>query len=560
MPELKTMPVSVIPPTTLAQMPATMPAARTTDAGGRMAPKGRAPRAATVPQAEAPVVERPVIYPDERAEICRGVNAICEHHAVQILDWVTEAQYQARMMARQPGSEAGQWVFGDVFMLRDCEGNKVRCLNNLDNRPFDERWCKGLMQTILKFQWAGSITVSELVKLVYGKAGMKDWKDAAGVLHKVGDVIEMCAGTINGSSISVSRTGRVESGQHSLCALILACQVYRAAARGTYPEWDKFLETYQPKSGWKDRGPAPVIETILVTGLSEDQRVLMTVDNCKPRSEMDVLYTSDIFVKHRGQPSKRQELARMTAVCFDMFWKRTQRQGYKTHGEMMQVIGDHPRLIKAVEHLFVQNADAPAGAAVSAGGKLITNLGLSAGQSSCLMYLMGCSASDGDAYRNGKPAPKEKGLDWSRWDKAKDFWAMLGGNAGFEPVRRALLTKVVNFDNSVSLELSGGVAQQTKFTILAKAWEVFVSEGRQFTDLDLAEGGCLHLHYTPASESVVDGKVVYTSASLAEDAADFGGIDVPGKEDVESEGTPRTQAEMDAAKETARLGRAEVAS
>jgi hypothetical protein len=48
--------------------------------------------------------------------------------------------------------------------------------------------------------------------------------------------------------------------------------------RGTYPEWDKFLETYQPKSGWKDRGPAPVIETILVTGISEDRRVLMTVE------------------------------------------------------------------------------------------------------------------------------------------------------------------------------------------------------------------------------------------------------------------------------------------
>lgn len=554
MPTISEMPATPTPPAPIQQK-------REVDERGRIKPAVKLKKKDEPPAklTEAPEVQRPVIYPEEVAEICKGANAITERDADIILDWVTESQYQARQMKRNPGTEAGQWTYGDVYMLRDNENNKVRCLNNLDNRPFDERWCNGLTQTILKFQWAGTITISELVEYVYGKSGMEAWTSPDGKQYQIGDMIQLSAGTINGSSIGLSRTGRVESGQHSLCALKKACQIYRAAPKGTYPEWDEYLAKYGDRHDWGPNGlPGPVIETILVKGLSEDRRVLMTVDNCKPRSEADVFYTSDIFVKLRDLPAKRQEMSRMLATCVDMFWKRTKRQGYKTHTEVMQMVQDHPKLIKAVEHLFQENVDVRRNAEGKlVGGYHISNLGLSAGQAACMCYLMGCSASDGDEYRNGKPAPREKGLDWSRWDKAKQFWSMIGDDVGFEPVRRALLTKVINDPSTDegTITLGGGLMQRSKLTILAKAWEVFCDEGRQFTELDLKEGGCLFLHYVPArSESVkqADGtiKVINSPAELIEDAADFGGIDVPEKSGEEAgSNKPMTEEQMMAERE-----------
>ena len=547
MPSISTMPTATPAKPAerpLAQMPATLPASSNGTPAKQVQP-------------QPPEKVRPVIYPEERAEICKGANALVERDIDVILGWMTEQQYQARMMAEVPGTEAGAWTFGKgpdaVYLLVDAEGNKVRCLNNLDNRPFDERWCKGLAQTILKFQWAGSITITELAEFVYGKKGMKPWTSPDGKVYQVGDLVQMSAGTINGSSMSISRTGRVESGQHSGCALKLANQMYRAAPRGTYPEWDAYLEKHSTRHDWKGGVPGPVLETILVTGLSEDRRVLMTVDNCKPRSTMDVLYTSEIFQKHREQPAKRQELSRMLAACGSFFWKRTKRQGYETHAEFMQMVQDHPKLIKCVEHLFAENADGTKQVGgKKTGGYLISNLGLSAGQAACLCYLMGCSASDGDAYRNGKPAPREKGLDWSRWDRAKDFWSLIGGHDGFKPVRDIMQQKLVHVGGDV-VELSGGLGQASKLAVLAKAWAVWHTEGRQFTDLDVAEGGCLHLHYTAARTEQVGDKVVEHPASLVEDAADFGGVDVP--RDDQADDAPPTASELEAAKEQALAAR-----
>lgn len=519
---------------------------------------------------------RPVIYPEVRAEVCHGANAITEADADTILDWVPESEFQRRKQKEQPGTEANAWTYGDVYMLRDAStttdkgvpnGEKVRCLNNLDNRPFDERWSLGLTQTILKFQWAGTITISDVIQQVYGQpdVGMQPWTAPDGKTYQIGDLIEMSAGTINGSSIGLSRTGRVESGQHSLCALKRACQMYRNAPKGTYPEWDEYLSKHADRHNFGKYAPGPVIETILVTGLSEDRRVLMTVDNCKQRTEADVFYTSDIFVKLRGNPGKRQEMSRMMAACVDLFWKRTDRKGYKTHSEVMQMVVDHPKLIKAVEHLFTENSEAlrnDDGKVI--GGNLISHLGLSAGQAACLCYLMGCSASDGDEYRNGKPAPKEKKLDWSRWDKSKEFWAMIGSHEGMEPLRRALLTKIISGGDvgEDGIELSGGLAQRSKLCLLAKAWKTFAEERTRFTELDLQEGGCLHLRYSPASSKTVkqaDGsdKVIESQAELLEDPADFGGIDVPQRGDTDGETKPKTKEELEREKEEIRKRRFE---
>ena len=66
---------------------------------------------------------------------------------------------------------------------------------------------------------------------------------------------------------------------------------------------------------FNDKGEltGPVLETIVITGISEDALVTMTVDNCKPRSATDVLYTSALF---RNLPvAQRAEYSRMTAAA-----------------------------------------------------------------------------------------------------------------------------------------------------------------------------------------------------------------------------------------------------
>jgi hypothetical protein len=508
----------------------------------------------TPPPAEFVEHHRPVIYPTVRAEVCAGKNAITEAMARQILDWETEGEFQSRMMLQNPGTTKDMWTYGDVYMLKDEDGNKVRCLNNLDNRPFDETWSRGLAQSILRFQWAGAITIDEMVEFIYGNELSEPWvHPETGQVYNPGDTIILPAGTINGSTIVLSRTGKVESGQHSLCALILAHQMWWKNRRA-YPQWDNVKNDAGELTG-------PVIETVLITGVSEDRRVIMTVDNCKPRSEADVFYTSELFVKLRDFPGKRKEMSRMLASCVDFFWRRTAAQGYKTHAEVMALIERHPRIMKALEHIFTENADAKRAADGSLiGGRLISNLRLSPGHATALLYLMGCSASDGDAYRNGKPAPMEKGLDWSRWDKAKEFWALIGGSQAFAPVREAL-GRLVETDKDSEDNPGLGGREVEKLAILAAAWKVFVEEGRHFTELDLTEGGCLCLTYTlPTRELVRRGEEmveVYTPAQLAQDDPDFGGIDVPGrKKEQTPESAPLTKEQLEAERERIRVEKA----
>lgn len=578
-----------------AKQTAQQPAATTpTPAAPRTRKKAAAP--APADETPKPSTDRPVVYPVVRAEVCMGSNALTEKHAEVILWWTTEQQFQSMGMAQNEGMEAGAFAFKDNYMLTDEEGNKIRCLNNLDNRPFDEKWSRGLAHSLLTFGWAGSITVGGEAEYVYGKPNMRGtanspvpWIAPDGKTYNVGDLVKMPAGTINGSSICLSLTARVESGQHSLVGLKLANQMYHAATTvhgvaekdfledadgnaATYPHWDRYLAANADKHSWGTDSfgnpmlPGPVLETILVVGLSEDQRVLRTVDEVKPRSPLDLFYTSPIFQAERDRPRKREEMSRMMAAATDLFWQRSGRQGYRTNGELMDMVMAHPRLIKCVEHLFTLNDDGKAEGGKAKPGKLISVLGLSAGRSACLMYLMGSSTSDGDEYRNGRPSPKERGLDWTLWDTAKEFWRQLAGvklntksewvkddDDGFGPVRQALILKEAIAEGH-AVDLTGGLAAKSKLCVLARAWAVWVVEGRQFTELDLAPGGCLHLRYTPASEDVVDGRVVDVPAALVEDAADFGGIDVPGKE--EQDGTQAPVVDLEASKEEARKARA----
>lgn len=391
----------------------------------------------------------------------------------RVLGWETEKEYQARMVKEKGGSPDNYQYLDDYHCL-NVAGEKVRTSNNANNRSFDDKWCQSLIHTLLYGQWAGPITIP--------------------------------GETVNGETVRISKYARVISGQHQGTACILADEHLQYARAHDNPDKYPF---------WKGKDSV-VLETVVIRGMSEDPRVLMTVDYCKPRSVADVFFTSELF--RNTTNNRRKELCRMLAMASDMLWDRTDTRGYKTHPEMVAFVDRHPKLIECVTHIFEENGE----------GKRISKLRLSPGQCAALLYIMGSSGekTDVDVYRNETP-PSEANLDWEPWERAQEFWVLLGSDKGFAPVRRALgLLLESAADNDENLGLGGRLPE--KLAILARAWERFKdhvdASGPPFTDEDLGEDGCLFLNYTNLDEKgdkLPDGRIDLV------DIAEFYGIDAP---------------------------------
>lgn len=441
-------------------------------------PQPQADEAPAPPKPDLPVVYTKLSVLERSTTSEHGPLTVAEIKEV-ILNWETEREYQARMVREKPGSKPEHWLFGDVYHCLDTDKVKVRCWNNANNRPFDADWCEDLVHTILAGQWAGPLTLP--------------------------------GETINGETVRISRYGRVLSGQHQGTACVLAderLQKARAAglAEDKYPFWTGHDHV--------------VIETLVITGLSEDERVLRTIDYVKPRTTADMLYTMELF--RNNTPKERQELTRMLSAAIDLLWTRTDTQGYRTHPEVCGFLERHKRLLKCVEYLFIENASR------ADGGRRISKLRIGAGHAAALCYLMGSSGpkTDGDVYRNESP-PSERGLDWSYWDRAREFWSGLAGDRAFMPVRVALGRLVESDAGSADNQGQGGRAPE-KLAILAKAWELYrdhpATAGPPFTENDLVDGGELCLSYSDLDDKgnrLPDGQIKLL------DVADFYGIDCP---------------------------------
>ncbi len=477
------------------------------------------PAPTTLPVAEVPPTSNGEVSPAETATVfydkldIKERSTASEHGPItvqemkELLWWETEKEFQVRMCKKNPESKPDHWVYGEDFHCRNTKGEKVRTWNNAQNRPFDENWCKDLVHTILSGQWAGPLTVP--------------------------------GETINGETIRISRYKRVLSGQHQGSALILADE-YLANARAQLGE----EATDRKYPTWKGKDH-PVLETIVITGLSEDRRVLMTIDYCKPRSEADVFYTSDVFKS--CTPQERNELCRMLAAALDLLWVRTDARGYKTHPEIVGLLDRHKTMLKCVEYLFKLNS-----AKAEEGGRRISKLQFSAGQAAGLDYIMASSGpkTEGDTYRNENP-PTEKGLDWSYWDKAFEFWGKFAKSEAFLPVRKAL-GRLMESSSTNDENIGMGGRLSEKLAIICKAWIVFKdhpeSAGAPFTEEDLLDDGALSLSYTDIDDKgkkLPDGKVKLL------DIADFFGIDSPEVVQSKSSKTappappPPTQEEID---------------
>ena len=499
-----------------------MPKAKPAKAKPVVAPKPPAPPQA--PPAPAPAGNMPIVYPTvefTEYSTTSPKGPLTIERMKTILWWETEKEYQARMVAENPGTKPEHWLFGEngpkikdasgaeigfqPIHCRNVAGEKVVCWNNAGNRSFDDEWEKNLIHTVLYGQWAGPFTIP--------------------------------GETINGEAIRISKYGRVLSGQHQMTACIHAGEfLAKARADGVdnptnpkYPVWKAHAE--------------PFLETLVITGLSEDPRVLMTVDYVKPRTTADVFYTSKLFKSLAAL--ERKELCKLLSTAVDTLWTRTDARGYRTHPEVVAFLDRHRKLLGCVEYIYKENK----------AGRKISRLRLNPGHCAALMFIQASSGpkTDGDAYRNEMP-PTEKNLDWSYWDKAEEFWTLLASGTDFEPVRIALGRLVDSDANSAENQGMGGRIPE-KLALIASAWERWKDHGKgdPFEDADLEPGGILCLNYSDLDDKgnkLPDGQIKLI------DTNDFFGIDCPPKISEHNDPPVQyTKEEMDKALEDLRKRR-----
>jgi hypothetical protein len=348
----------------------------------------------------------------------------------------------------------------DNYLLVDENGKKVQCVNNAHNRPFNETWARTLAQDILNGHWRD-----------------------------------------NGEAIVIGKSGQVLSAQHRLVGLVLADQLWRGK---NAPHWKSKSST------------PPVIESTLSLGVSEEPATIRTLDNVRPRTLSDVLYTEE-NVFGRLSAANRKEAIRNLDYAIRFLWNRTGQgnpsygsfTSYRTHSESLDFFHRHPHLAQIVEHITSINERPKAkdeNGKVVTGPAPITQVAGSAGVAAGIEYLASCSASDEDqvaAYHQAEPPAEKKGkkdlLDWSLLEKALAF---------FEELPHVEQVREVMIDLLPAMEGDLKVSQAVKAAVIVKAWEHY-KDDRSFSAEDI----------TP--ETVVDG---FGNRILAESPT-LGGID-----------------------------------
>lgn len=266
--------------------------------------------------------------------------------------------------------------WGDDYLLRDLSGNKVRCTNNMRNRPLTMSSVAALMQEMLKGRWR-----------------------------------------LNGETIILGTDGTLLNGQHTLCALVLAEEERTIGKRADH---------------WQQYQPHPMtIEKVVVTGIATDDSTVNTMDVCKPRSLAEVIYRSEYFANVK--PSQRKAISRATDYAVRLLWKRTGAfmdafAPRRTHAESLDFIQRHPSLLKAVQHVVEED------------DKGSISKFLTVGYSSAMLYLMATSATaDDSCLQYQQQTPTEATLSLELWDKACEFWVVFGaGGDSLRPLKYAL--------------------------------------------------------------------------------------------------------------------------
>ncbi len=230
--------------------------------------------------------ERPVVYDEISANVCIGDTAITVDDAKELLGWQEETD---------------QEKFGSNYLLQDSRGRKIRCTNNIANRPINQANLLTLKQEHLRRRWR-----------------------------------------FNGEPIIVGKSALLANGQHTLISLILAAQ-----------EWEDDREKWGEY--W---GTEPTMEKLIISGVEEDDATINTMDTCKPRSLWEVIYRSVYFSSLSSKD--RRNCARAADYAVRLLWHRTGAEldafaPRRTHAESLDFIARHSRILECVKHVYEED-------------------------------------------------------------------------------------------------------------------------------------------------------------------------------------------------------------
>jgi hypothetical protein len=436
-----------------------------TKAAEKPAPvKGKRPVPAKQP-VKPPRVEKPAqpqrvqIYPSEE-ERAQGTKYI----------WV--GCYGENAMKVQDSKDLLGWTVvkakeGSHFT--DRLGNHVVCENNLINREID--WGK----------------VEQLVSVHLRKHadGKPCWE-------------------FNGEDILIGMYGSVLNGQKSMIAHVLADQDRELDPEGKGRFWGSTAIT---------------MEKGIKYGLSEEDRVVNTLDTAQPRTLKDVMYRSEYFQDMTVE--RRSTASKIGGYAVKMVWSRTGAGSvafspYMTHDAACEFLDRHPRILDAVRWVAEKNkGQVEVVVGVGDDGQLkkgkrgVVERIIEPTRAAAILYLMGMSATNSAAYRYAKPAPSEDAVDDSRWQAAIDFWeALIHDDPALDEVRSVL--HGLGADNP-----SGRASPDERVTVLWLAWKLWL-EGTPVDDPALVTP--TYTRYTDPETGVTE--TYFTSRW------NFGGVDI----------------------------------
>lgn len=394
--------------------------------------------------------EKRKVYPQLQIKLCSGKDALTATDMMELLGW-------------EPEEEKGE--YGEDFLLVDEHDRKIRCTKNLNNRWYDHQRALRYAYAVLNKQWAGP-------------SANPEW-------------------TVNGDPCTFDWHGNCRSAQHRGIGLILAKQI-----------WEKDMETWG--KFWKTE---PVMDTVLVLGISPAKEVIRTLDTGRERTGADSMFASGFFPEEESVD--RRNLCKLLEQAVNFLWIRTEASEgdnpYKTQPEVSDFVERHPGLMNAVKFVYSQDNDGVLSHYI--GRRYIPGL----------MYLMAACDSNREKYEEDR---REKSLVM-KWTKVEQFWKELGlatksQNAKLREVYRMSYPREKDKSGAVK-DWTGNIFSDEEGTSLAfqlaaitHAWNVF-NEGGAITEKNLALKFDIKLNSDGTVEELLE---------LLDDSR-FGGIEVP---------------------------------
>jgi hypothetical protein len=218
------------------------------------------------------------------------------------------------------------------------------------------------------------------------------------------------------------------------------------------------------------------MEKVVVFGIHGDDATVNTMDTCKSRSFSDVVYRSDYFRALSLSNDKIKAVSKMCENALKFMWTRTHYMKealyvkVRTHAEGLEFLDNHLRLIDAIGAIYTENTKGEKEEKKAIGRYFPP------GYASAMLYLMGSSTSDYNAYKDA--GFNESALNWDNWDKALEFWVLLGSR----DVKLRSVYTALGYLADPESGVGGSLAEKT--AIVAKGWKAYLENG-EITDEDV---------------------------------------------------------------------------